>query len=81
MKIKFVTIEDLYSFCNLATKTDGSINVISENGYVLDAKSAMGVMSLDLRNPIDVVCKDNVTEEDAKKFYQALTEMGIAYEN
>lgn len=78
MKIKFTTIEELYSFCNLATKTTGNIDVSSENGrYVLDGKSPMGVMSLDLRKPINVVCKEDVSEEDSKNFYESLTKMGI----
>lgn len=79
MKIKFTTIEELYNFLNLVAKVNGNVDVASEDGrHVLDGKSFMGVMSLDLLKPINVICKEDVETEDARNFYEALTKMGIA---
>ena len=49
--IKLSTIEDVRNFVNAATKCDADIDLESGR-YVVDAKSIMGIFSLDLMKPI-----------------------------
>ncbi len=53
VKIKLETIQDIRDFVNImATQT---IDVdLSSGRYVVDAKSIMGIFSLDLLKPIDM---------------------------
>ncbi|HHW25174.1 MAG TPA: HPr family phosphocarrier protein [Bacillota bacterium] len=54
VKIKLETIQDIRDFVNImATQT---IDVdLSSGRYVVDAKSIMGIFSLDLLKPIDMI--------------------------
>lgn len=47
------SINDVKSFVNLVTRYDFEVDLISER-YVVDAKSIMGIFSLDLSKPIEV---------------------------
>ncbi len=47
------SINDVKSFVNATTKYDCEIDLISGR-YVVDAKSIMGIFSLDLSKPIDL---------------------------
>ena len=47
------SITDVKAFVNTVTKYDFEIDLISGR-YVVDAKSIMGIFSLDLGKPIDV---------------------------
>jgi len=60
VNIKLSTIEDVRNFVNAATKCDADIDLESGR-YVVDAKSIMGIFSLDLTRPINVVayCDDD----------------------
>ena len=51
VKIKLSTIADVRDFVNLVAAYDGEIDLISGR-YVVDAKSIMGIFSLDLLSPI-----------------------------
>ncbi|MHC1694363.1 MAG: HPr family phosphocarrier protein [Eubacteriales bacterium] len=52
--IKLSTIDDVRSFVNIATKYDTEIDLISGR-YTVDGKSIMGIFSLDLMKPIELV--------------------------
>lgn len=52
-KIKLSTIEDVRSFVNIVTAYTGEID-LSSGRYIVDAKSIMGIFSLDLMNPIEL---------------------------
>ena len=47
------SINDVKSFVNVVTKYDYEIDLISGR-YIVDAKSIMGIFSLDLSQPIKV---------------------------
>ena len=51
--IKLSSIEDVRNFVNIVTKYDMDIDLTSGR-YVVDAKSIMGIFSLDLMNPIQL---------------------------
>ena len=50
-KIRLSTIADVRDFVNIVNRTDSDIDLLSGR-YVVDAKSIMGIFSLDLMNPI-----------------------------
>ena len=67
IKISLNSIDKVKSFVNMITKFDCDFDLVSGR-YVIDAKSIMGIFSLDLSNPIvlnvhadgkdlDVICK------------------------
>ena len=51
--IKLSTIEDIRKFVDIVTRQDYDID-LSSGRYVVDAKSIMGIFSLDLSRPIDL---------------------------
>ena len=53
IKISLNTIEKVRSFVNEITKYDYDFDLVSGR-YVIDAKSIMGIFSLDLSKPIDL---------------------------
>ena len=65
------TVEKVKEFSSLINKFDGEFDLISDN-YVIDAKSIMGIFSLNLKNPLklDVNNVPNVDELEnlLKKF-------------
>ncbi len=63
--IKLSTIEDIRRFVDIVTRQDYDID-LSSGRYVVDAKSIMGIFSLDLMNKILLTAHtDDV--EDLKK--------------
>ena len=52
VKISLNSIDKVKSFVNDLTKFDSDFDLVS--GYVIDAKSIMGIFSLDLSKPIDL---------------------------
>ena len=57
--INLGSIEKVKSFVNDITKFDNDFDLVSGR-YVIDAKSIMGIFSLDLSKPIDL----NIHNED-----------------
>jgi len=53
VKISLNTIDKVKSFVNDLTKFDADFDLVSGR-YVIDAKSIMGIFSLDLSKPIDL---------------------------
>lgn len=51
--VSLAAINDVKNFVNIVTKYDFDVDLISGK-YVVDAKSIMGIFSLDLSMPIDV---------------------------
>ncbi len=52
-KIKLSTIEDIRKFVEIVTRLDYDVD-LSSGRYVVDAKSIMGIFSLDLMNAIQL---------------------------
>lgn len=55
VEIKLSSIEDVRNFVNIVTKFDMDIDLMSGR-YIVDAKSIMGIFSLDLLKPITLTC-------------------------
>ena len=53
VQISLNSIDKVKSFVNEITKYDNDFDLVSGR-YVIDAKSIMGILSLDLSNPIDL---------------------------
>lgn len=53
VKISLNSIDKVKSFVNDVTKFDTDLDLVSGR-YVIDAKSIMGIFSLDLSKPIDL---------------------------
>ena len=64
--IRLSSIQDVRTFVDTVTKYNMDID-LSSGRYVVDAKSIMGIFSLDLLNPITMtVMADNADEIIAK---------------
>lgn len=60
--VKLSTIESVYDFVAVVTKAECDVDIISGK-YLVNAKSVMGLFSLDLRQPIEVhIHADNCDE-------------------
>lgn len=53
MVIRLNSIEKVKTFVNRISRVDASVDLVSGR-YVVDAKSIMGIFSLDLKKPIKV---------------------------
>ncbi len=70
--IMLSSIEDVKNFVNLVSKCDFDVDLVSGR-YVVDAKSIMGIFSLDLSKPIEMqVHSDNCDAfmEELKPYLQ-----------
>lgn len=67
LKIMLSSINDVKNFVNIVNKYDFDIDLISER-YVVDAKSIMGIFSLDLAKTITV----EAHSDDAAAFVEEL---------
>ena len=61
VKIRLSSIEDVRNFVEVVRQFEGDIDLASGR-YIVDAKSIMGIFSLDLSKPIDlnVHAQDNL---------------------
>ena len=64
--IQLLSINDVKEFVNTATLADFEIDLVSGR-YTVDAKSIMGIFSLDLSKPITVVA--NCDDAKAAEFF------------
>ena len=62
VKISLNSIDKVKSFVNTVSQFDSDFDLVSGR-YVIDAKSIMGIFSLDLAQPIDLTIH---SDEDAK---------------
>lgn len=69
VQISLNSIDKVKSFVNTVTKFDCDFDLISGR-YVIDAKSIMGIFSLDLSKPIDLTIH---TDENVDEVLEALT--------
>jgi PTS HPr component phosphorylation site. len=63
VKVSLNSIDKVKAFVNDVTKFDSDFDLVSGR-YVIDAKSIMGIFSLDLSKPIDlnIHAEDNLDE-------------------
>ena len=67
IKLKY---DDLKEFIKITTSFESNIDMIKDR-YVIDARSIMGIMSLDFTQPTTVVIH-SVNEDEIVRFYDAM---------
>lgn len=67
-KIKLHSAEDLREFMNLAWECEDNIGVHSPNGQIADAKSILGLIALDYKDPVMVVTESEAFPKKLKKW-------------
>ena len=70
VKIMLASIQDVKDFVGIVTGYDFDVDLASGR-YAIDAKSIMGIFSLDLSNPIQLIAHTDDSEKfisDIKKF-------------
>jgi phosphotransferase system HPr-like phosphotransfer protein len=68
MKIKLFTIQEVREFVNQVILVDFEVDLV-QGRYIIDAKSIMGIFSLDLLSPITVVAHT----ESATSFFNKIS--------
>ena len=72
IKLKY---EDLKEFIKITTSFESNIDMIKDR-YVIDARSIMGIMSLDLTQTTMVVIH-SVNEDEIVRFYDEMKKFAI----
>ena len=74
-KIKLDTIEKVKKFVGIVDTFENDIDLI-EKRYIVDAKSVMGIFSLDLTNPLEVIIR-NASMNDATRLQELMEEFRV----
>lgn len=79
MKINLNEVSKAQQFVKICSRYEEDINVCSGR-LVIDAKSILGIFSLDLSKPVEVeiLSEDTIKEES---FYEDIAKLGIAIDN
>ena len=72
IKLKY---EDLKEFIQITTAFESNIDMIKDR-YVIDAKSLLGILSLDFTQPTTVVIH-SVNEDEIVRFYDEMKRFAI----
>lgn len=59
--IKIIGLADVYKFIEQASKVMGDV-IIKRGKFIIDAKSVMGVFSIDMSNPVTITYPADATE-------------------
>jgi len=70
LKVMLDTIEDVKEFVNITNRYEFECDLISGR-YAVDAKSIMGIFSLDLTKPLNMVIRGG--EAAAEKLYEEVS--------
>ena len=73
-KVKLHTIEDVRHFVTESNAQMSDIDVISGR-YIVDAKSLLGLFSLDLTKPVEILVHG--TEADRERFVKAIRDLVV----
>lgn len=73
MKVNLSKIDDVKNFVNAMMGVPIDADLVSGR-YVIDAKSIMGIYSLDLTKPIEIVFHGRLSDNDFKKIESFITE-------
>ena len=65
--IKLSTVQDIRNFVNITATIDEDID-LSSGRYIVDAKSIMGIFSLDLLSPIELTVHADNADDILSKF-------------
>lgn len=77
-KVKFATFEKVNQFIRVITNFESDVDLVSGR-YVINAKSAMGVYSLDLTKELELNIYEKV-EGETEKLVQELRDLGVIAE-
>ncbi len=72
IQIKLSNIQDVRDFVNIVVLIDYEID-LAQGRYLIDAKSIMGIFSLDLLSPITVIAHSADTDE----FFDKLAKFSV----
>ena len=67
------SIEKVKKFCTISNEAPFDVDLISGR-YTIDAKSIMGIFSLNLSNPIEMVAHCDITSDHGEKFFNDIAE-------
>ena len=73
MKVSLSKINDVKKFVEVMNDCPIEADLISGH-YVIDAKSLMGIFSLDLSNPIEIVFHDRLSDSEYEKIKEFVVE-------
>lgn len=57
LKVKLTTQKDVGDFCNAVTRMKSTVKITALN-TVVDASSLMGIMTLNLSEPVELTCEN-----------------------
>ena len=66
--IKLTTVDDVYTLVKSLLAFDGDVDLVSGR-YVVDGRSLLGIFSLDLTKPVELVFHD---EKEAGELFELL---------
>lgn len=69
IKVRLKNTDDIKDFNHTVTKIDGDVDLVSGR-YIVDAKSIMGIFSLDISKPL--TCRINSVHTDEEKAIKML---------
>lgn len=69
-QVKVSNFAEVQGIVSAATKCCNEIDVHDSKGSVADAKSILGMMSLDYTHPVNIVCED---EQDLERVVSAMS--------
>lgn len=68
-KVLINSIEKVKQFCTVSSEAPFDVDLISGR-YTIDAKSIMGIFSLNLSNPIEMIAHCDITSDQGDKFFK-----------
>ncbi len=71
-KIKLTSVKDIREFVNAVILVDYDVDLV-QGRYTIDAKSIMGIFSLDLIAPITLVAHTN----NAEAFFESISKFAV----
>ena len=74
MMCKIDTVQKVKKFTDICNQYNGHIFVYTQEGYIVDGKSIMGIFSINIMNPFRVLMEDEPDEEIIKSFYDKIRE-------
>ncbi len=72
IQIKLSNIQDVRDFVNIVVMIDYEVD-LAQGRYLIDAKSIMGIFSLDLLSPITVIAHS----DDVAEFFDKLSKFKL----
>ena len=72
VKVNINSIDKVKKFVNILTKYDGDFDLVSGH-YVIDAKSIMGIFSLDLSEDLELVLQNSADQDEVLEAIKEFT--------